>query len=91
VGDKTNRAAIGGSGIYLFNPQMVLRSLRGLVGLGESYVCIDFAYERKWLEELPNLPQEKIVIDSTFSFSEVEQAFTRLNTGRTKGKVVVTI
>lgn len=91
VGDKTDRADLGGSGTYLLHPRMMLRTLRGLVGLGESYICIDFLLESSWLEDLPTLPKDKIVIDSTFGFDQVEQAYTRLNSGRTKGKVVISM
>lgn len=89
VGDKTSRLAIGGALTYLFNPQMVLRSLLGLIGLGPSYLCINLAFDQNWLEEAVQLPQEKIIIDRKFSFDQVKEAYERLNTGRTMGKVVV--
>ncbi|CAI6339313.1 unnamed protein product [Periconia digitata] len=91
VGDKTSRTSLGGALTYLFNPQMILRSFLGLIGLSPSYLCINLAFDQKWLEEALLLPPEKIIIDSTFSFDQVVEAYERLNTGRTMGKVVVSI
>ncbi|KAK0392284.1 hypothetical protein NLU13_1780 [Sarocladium strictum] len=91
VGDKTSRVSLGGSATYLFYPQMVWRSLKGLLGLGPSYICVNFKIYRPWLQELLSLPKEKIIIDSVYSFDEVREAYARLNTGRTQGKVVVSM
>lgn len=91
VGDKTNRLSLGGRSIYLWNPQMVLRSLKGALGLGQSYTCMDLGWNRKYLEELLQLPRQNIIIDSTWAFGQVKEAFDRLNSGKTKGKVVVKV
>jgi len=91
VGDKTNRMAMGGRSVYLWNPQMMLRALLGRAGLGRSYTCINLEFRKSFLEEILTLPKEKIMIDSTFDFNQVKEAFERLNTGRTTGKVVVKI
>jgi NADPH:quinone reductase-like Zn-dependent oxidoreductase len=91
VGDKTNRMTMGGRNIYLWNPQMLLRALLGRVGIGGSYTCVNLEFRKAFLEEIKRLPKEKIVIDSTFEFDQVREAFERLNTGRTRGKVVVRI
>ncbi|PVH99882.1 NAD(P)-binding protein [Periconia macrospinosa] len=91
VGDKTNRLALGGSLTYLTHPRMILRSLLGMIGLAPSYICINLSFQREWLEEVVRLPREKIVIDSTFKFDQVREAYERLNTGRTMGKVVVRV
>lgn len=91
VGDKTNRFTMGGANTYLWNPQMVLRALLGRVGLGPLYSCVNLEFKYPFLEELLSLPKEKIVIDTTFGFDQVREAFERLNTGRTRGKVIVRI
>lgn len=91
VGDKTSRYTMGGANTYLWNPQMVLRALRGRVGLGPSYTCVNLEFKYPFLEEILSLPKDKIIIDSTFGFDQVREAFDRLNTGRTRGKVIVRI
>jgi reticulon-4-interacting protein 1, mitochondrial len=91
VGDKTNRASMGGSLIYAFNPRMVLRWFWGWMSWGEKYDCISLDPRKEYLEEALQLPKEKIIIDSTFAFDDVKAAFERLNTGRARGKVVVEI
>lgn len=91
VGDKTNRYTMGGANTYLWNPQMVLRALLGRLGLGPSYTCVNLEFKYPFLEEILSLPKDKIIIDSTFGFDQVREAFDRLNTGRTRGKVIVRI
>ncbi|KAK3389216.1 alcohol dehydrogenase [Podospora didyma] len=91
VGDKTNRMTMGGRNIYLWNPQMLIRALAGRVGLGRSYTCVNLEPKASVLQEVLQIPKEKIVIDSMFEFGQVKEAFERLNTGRTRGKVVVRI
>lgn len=91
VGDKTNRMSMGGRNIYFWNPQMLWRALRGRVGLGPSYTCINLLFKKAFLEEVLHLPKVGIVIDSTFAFDQVKEAFERLNTGRTRGKIVIKI
>jgi reticulon-4-interacting protein 1, mitochondrial len=91
VGDKTNRMSMGGRNIYLWNPQMLLRSLFGRVGLGSSYTCVNLKFKYSFLEGILRLPKKKIIIDSTFDFEQVRDAFDRLNTSRTRGKVVIRI
>ncbi|GAA6053460.1 hypothetical protein JCM3770_005176 [Rhodotorula araucariae] len=92
VGDKTARSALGGSWLYLSHPAMLVRMLRGWAGYGVRYACIMFRNDRGWLAEVGHLVADEgfeVVVDSEFQFEEVEQAFERLNTGRTRGKVVV--
>ncbi|KAF2157079.1 alcohol dehydrogenase [Myriangium duriaei CBS 260.36] len=91
VGDKTSRANMGGAATYLWNPRMFLRSLAGRYGLSESYDCVNLEMKKEYLEETLRLPTDKIIIDSTFSFNEAEQAFERLNTSRARGKVVIKV
>jgi NADPH:quinone reductase-like Zn-dependent oxidoreductase len=92
VGDKTARATMGGSLLYLFYPRMVLRWLWGRFGWGERYDCIILDQKKEYLEEAMRvLPVEKIMVDSTFAFEDAKMAFERLNTGRARGKVVVEI
>ena len=45
--------------------------------------------KRDWLEEAKKLPKDKIMIDSVFSFEDVQSAYEKLNTGRARGKVSV--
>ncbi|OIW25366.1 alcohol dehydrogenase [Coniochaeta ligniaria NRRL 30616] len=91
VGDKTNRMTMGGRNIYFWNPQMLLRALAGRISLGSSYTCVNLDCKRSYLEEVLRLPKEKIIIDSTFDFDHVREAFDKLNTSRTRGKVVIKI
>ncbi|POS73420.1 hypothetical protein DHEL01_v208186 [Diaporthe helianthi] len=91
VSDKTNRLTMGGASTYLWNPQMVLRALLGRLGLGPSYSCVNLEFRHSFLEEVLRLPKDKIMIDSTFGFDQVREAFRRLNTGRTRGKVIIRI
>lgn len=91
VGDKTNRMTMGGRNIYLWNPQMLLRALVGRAGLGPSYTCVNLECRTSYLEEVLQLPKDKIIIDSTFDFDHVQEAFERLNTGHARGKVVIKI
>ncbi|KAI3321018.1 alcohol dehydrogenase [Xylariaceae sp. AK1471] len=91
VGDKTDRSAMGGSLLYLTKPRMLLRWLLGYLGLGKSYECIMLEQRREWLQKAAELTEDEIVIDSVFSFDEAKEAFERLNTGRTRGKVVVRV
>lgn len=91
VGDKTSRLSLGGSATYLLYPQMIWRSLKGLLRLGPSYLCVNYAVDKAYMAEVLALPAEKIIIDSTFSFNDVKQAYERLNTGQVLGKVVVSM
>lgn len=92
VGDKTTRSSMGGSALYLTNPQMVLRWLLGYVGVTSSYECIILSGKPEWLEETTKLdPEKDVIIDSIFDFGRAKEAFERLNTGRARGKVVVDI
>ncbi|KAG8624129.1 hypothetical protein KVT40_009105 [Elsinoe batatas] len=91
AGDKTSRANMGGAATYLWNPRMVLRSLLGKVGLGGSYDCVNLEVKGRFLEEALGLDAGGIVVDSVFGFGEVKEAFARLNTGRARGKVVVSV
>ncbi|KAK8028940.1 hypothetical protein PG991_005996 [Apiospora marii] len=90
-GDKTSRLAIGGRVVYLWNPQMVLRALLGRAGLGPSYTCINLEVEYPNLEGVLRLPKEKIFIDNTFGFEEVKDAFDRMNSSRSRGKIIVRV
>ena len=82
---------MGGPAAYLLNPQMVFRWALGKLGLGVHYDCLGLAFRKDFLEEVLQLPTEKIVIDSTFGFDQVPEAFERLNTGRARGKVCIKI
>jgi NADPH:quinone reductase-like Zn-dependent oxidoreductase len=91
VGDKTSRSTMGGPALYLTTPRMVLRKLLGMVGWGEVYDCIILEQNVDYLKEATELPTEKILIDSTFGYDQLKEAFERLNTGRARGKVVLEI
>jgi len=91
VGDKTSRMVMGGAAIYLWNPQMLIRSWLGRSGLSYAYDCVNLELKRPFLEETLRMPKERIVVDSTYEFGQVREAFERLNTGRARGKVVVRV
>jgi NADPH:quinone reductase-like Zn-dependent oxidoreductase len=91
VGDKTSRMTMGGRNTYLWNPQMVLRAILGRVGLGRSYTCLNLEFKKEYLEEMLSLPKDKIIIDSTYDFGLLKEAFEKLITGRVRGKVIVRI
>lgn len=91
VGDKTSRATMGGSFLYLTYPRMLLRWFLGAVGLGHSYDCIILETKPQWLEEAAKLDSRDIIIDSVFGFTKVKDAFEKLDTGRCRGKVVIDI
>ncbi|KAM0807584.1 putative Chaperonin 10-like protein [Seiridium cardinale] len=91
VGDKVNRSSMGGAFLYLTSPRMVWRWLCGYFGVWNSYDCIIFALNNEWLQSTTGLRREEIVIDSVFRFDKVNEAFERLGTSRTRGKVVVEI
>jgi NADPH:quinone reductase-like Zn-dependent oxidoreductase len=91
VGDKTSRSTMGGSALYWTRPTMLLRWFYGKIGWGELYDCITLEGKKEYLEEALELPVDKIVIDSTFPFEQLKEAFERLDTGRARGKVVVEI
>lgn len=79
---------MGGSALYLTNPQMVLRWLLGYVGVTSSYECIILSGKPEWLEETTKLdPEKDVIIDSIFDFGRAKEAFERLNTGRARGKL----
>ncbi|KAI0887860.1 alcohol dehydrogenase [Annulohypoxylon maeteangense] len=89
VGDKTDLTSSGGRNTYLWNPQMLLRAFGGRAGLGPSYTCINLEFKYSFLEEVLSLPPDKIIIDSIFEFDQATEAFHKLITGHTRGKVVV--
>ncbi|KAH7024288.1 alcohol dehydrogenase [Macrophomina phaseolina] len=92
VGDKTDKGMLGGALTYLWNPQMVWRTLIGKLGCrSEVYECVNLELRKDYLEEALELEKDDIVIDSTFPFDRVEEALERLNSGRCRGKVVVEI
>ena len=93
VGDKTTRTKMGGPLTYYlsFAPMQWLRWALGRVGLGQSYDVIMLDMKKEYLEEAKELPTDKIIIDSTFAFEDVKQAYERLNTGRARGKIIVEV
>ena len=82
---------MGGAAIYLWNPKMVIRTVLGKVGLGQSYDCVNLEFRKEWLEETLDLDRSKIILDSTWEFDQVVEAFAKLSSGRARGKVVVKV
>ena len=97
VGDKTGRTQMGGPATYYnplswHTPFQWARWARGQLGLGESYDVVILDMKKEWLEEAKEtLVPEQIFIDSEFAFDDALKAFERLNTGRARGKVVITV
>lgn len=92
VGDKTSRLSMGGEKIYPFYPRMWIRNLMGRWGLSSlKYDCVNLKFRKDWMEQTFKLPNDNITIDSTWKFDQAKEAFERLNTGRARGKVVVTV
>lgn len=91
VGDKTSRAQMGGAATYAWNPRMLARAVLGWVGLGRRYDCVNLELRSDWLEEVAKRSEGDIAVDSVFAFEDAKMAFERLNTGRAKGKVVITV
>ncbi|KAK7023940.1 putative alcohol dehydrogenase protein [Favolaschia claudopus] len=91
VGDKTDRLSPGGMYTYFWNPQMMLRALSGTIGLGRSYTCINLELKQSLLEDIVQLPKDKIIIDSCYGFYQVKEAFDKLKAGRTTGKIMITV
>jgi len=94
VGDKTSRSAMGGSLTNYYYPSQFIRSLKGWVGWGPRYACVNLEMKKEWLEEVGELTEKeefRVVVDQEFGFEEVGKAFERLNTGRARGKVVVNV
>ena len=93
VGDKTSRDALGGMICYLFNPAMILRSFKSLLGCGPRYYCINLSLTRENTTQMVRMLQAGLIrptIDSVFGFREqVKQAYEYLDTGRVRGKVVI--
>lgn len=89
VGDKTSRASLGGSALYLTSPTMWLRWFLGYIGVGRSYECISLETKADWLEKVANLQADDVIVDSTFGFLEAEEAFAKLDTAKARGKIVV--
>ena len=97
VGDKTGRTQMGGPATYYnplswHTPFQWARWARGQLGLGESYDVVILDMKKEWLEEAKEtLVPQQIFIDSEFAFDDALKAFERLNTGRARGKVVITV
>ncbi|KPV78218.1 uncharacterized protein RHOBADRAFT_50712 [Rhodotorula graminis WP1] len=96
VGDKTSRAALGGSFLYLTCWAMLYRLLRGWMGLGYRYACINFKNDASWLAEAADLTKggddDYIVsIDGEYAYEDVAEAFAKVIDGKARGKVVVRV
>ncbi|GAA5856339.1 hypothetical protein JCM8547_000878 [Rhodosporidiobolus lusitaniae] len=94
VGDKTGRSSMGGAATYLWNPQMVLRMLKGWLWGGIRYNCVLLNSRADWLSEVSHLATSEsleIPLDAEFDFEDVPRAYERLNEGRATGKIVVRV
>lgn len=93
VGDKTSRTLMGGNITYLTNPQMLLRTVLGQIGLGPRYFCINLTTGEEEMGALLRWSAEgkiKPVIDGeAWGREHVGEAYGRLESGRARGKVVV--
>ncbi|CCO28873.1 Reticulon-4-interacting protein 1, mitochondrial OS=Bos taurus GN=RTN4IP1 PE=2 SV=1 [Rhizoctonia solani AG-1 IB] len=93
VGDKTSRTTMGGNITYLTTPSMLFRSIKGYAGLGPKYYCVNLTTgeeEMKALAEWSASGRVKPVIDGEpYSWTKLSEAYARLESGRSKGKVVV--
>ena len=74
-----------------FYPMQWIRWLTGRLGISQSYDILALELKPEWLEEARQLPDDKIIIDNTFSFDDVKQSYERLNTGRARGKIIVEV
>lgn len=89
VGDKTDRASLGGPAIYANYPRMMARWALGKVGLGVSYDCVILEARKEWLDEAgQTLGRDEIVVDSTFRFDELPKALQKMVEGKVRGKLV---
>ncbi|GAA5907775.1 hypothetical protein JCM8208_005515 [Rhodotorula glutinis] len=95
VGDKTSRAALGGSFLYWTCWAMLFRMLRGWMGFRYRYNCINFKNDASWLGEVADLTKDgddyAVSIDSEHAFEDVAEAFSRVIEGKARGKVVVRV
>lgn len=98
VGDKTGRLTMGGPFTYYDYSHPIVAATQwfrwaiGKSGLGESYDVVILAPKKEALGQATStLSEDKIFIDSVFSFEDAKKAFERLNTGRAKGKVVIKV
>jgi len=94
VGDKTSRAALGGSFLYWTCWAMLLRMLRGWLGFGYRYDCINFKNDASWLAEAAEVTKDDgwtISVDGEYAFEDVAEAFARVIEGRARGKVVIRV
>ncbi|KAK7528171.1 alcohol dehydrogenase [Phyllosticta citriasiana] len=78
---------------YLAADGWMRRTVAGWTGMGrEAYACVNLETRGEWLEEFVRVGvEDKIVVDSVYGFEDVKAAFERLDTGRCRGKVVVTV
>ena len=59
--------------------------------MGQKYDCIEFQLNKQFLEEAAILAADMCITDSIFAFEDAKAAFQRLDSGKTRGKVVVEI
>ncbi|KAL8283659.1 hypothetical protein RQP46_005454 [Phenoliferia psychrophenolica] len=77
VGDKTDRATMGGAILYFFSPRMLLRRFWGRWGSSPRYAAVNLRPDAALLEEAVKLREEGMVIpiDSTFPFDDALKAY----------------
>ena len=93
VGEKTDRTIMGGPLSYYFSflPSQWYHWTLGRLGLGQSYDVITLDLKSELLEEVEDIPVDKIIIDSTFAFEDAKKAYERLVTSRARGKIIVEV
>ena len=93
VGDKTSRTLMGGNITYFTSPSMLFRSIKGHIGVGPKYYCVNPTTgeeEMRALAEWSKDGRVKPVIDGEpWGWSKLGEAYGRLESGRARGKVVV--
>lgn len=55
-----------------------MRWIAGRLGVSERYDIITLDLKSEYMEEAKELPNENIIIDSTFAFDDAKQAYERL-------------
>lgn len=99
VGDKTDRASLGGPPTYFTNPSQILRHIRGYL-FGPRYANVVFAPKSELLEQVTHLADRgdikvevQDVVQGVLSEEGHQAAWEKVKEymieGRVRGKIVV--
>lgn len=106
VGDKTGRDAMGGATTNYYYPSQALRAFRGRLRdtipawvpfkswvAGKRYECIMLQPTKEIMDSIPEFLKsiDKVIVDSTWDFSDTPRAYEKLESGRAVGKVIVEV